>query len=469
VRTPVTVELRPLTGTSALGRVIAGADLTPAGLRLAEPATLTVQGLAVPPTVVALEYRGEAPGAAARLVIGPGTGDGTLAFSVAHFSGNVAVDVGSDANALFEKWSASRGGDTPDGRQAAAETRYAAADLAERNGRISAETADAIQARAMVEWMEAEADRLATDPELAKTAERGDPRDLDVIDAEISRILQVEHQLAVLGDETRTDGLVKVVETLQAYEAAIIDKVMDSQRIQDAASSGRVSDMGEVLDLIGVVLTLERRITLLGGEGSDVMVKVLKLLESLRTGLLASCAKAPLDPAIVLGLERMVQLLGGQGGSSIAEVLECAAPQGWLVEAADDYIAGSARLCAANPLDPDPVTGDAGVYVEANGGMPDDYPPDKVYELADGILLDFSGGTYEVTFTKGSAKSGTTYEFYGRFTLQLDADGLPRKGAGSGKGRIVHPSGDVEKLPDTLVITFSRIPEPDWCSEPMPE
>ncbi len=470
VRKPVTVELRPMAGGSTLGRVIAGVDLAPAGLRLAEPATLTAEGLDVAPTVVALEFAGQADGADARLVIGPAVGSRSLAFSVAHFSGNVAIDVGNDANALFEKWSAARGDDTTGGRQAAAETRYAAAALAERNGRISQETAREIQARAMAEWMRAEADRLEADPALAKLAESGDPRDLDVIDAEISRILQVEHQLAVLGDESPREGLVKVVEILQTYEAAIISKVIDSQRIQEAASSGLVSEMGEVVDLIGVVLSLERRIMLLGGEGSDVMAKVLKLLENLRTGLLASCAKAPLDPAIVLGLERMVQLLGGAGSASIADVIKCAAPQGWLVTAEDDYIAGSQRLCATNPLDPDPDIGGAGVYVESNGGMPDDWPPDKVYELADGILLDFSGGTYSVYFAKGTAKHGTIYEFNGRLTVQVDAAGLPLKGSGSGKGRILYPNGDVKNgVPDTLTITFSRIPEPAWCTEPIPE
>jgi hypothetical protein len=470
VRSPVTVELRPLTGTSGLGRVVAGVDLAPAGLRLAEPATLTVTGLVVPATVVGLEYRGAPAGADASLVIGPGTGDGSLAFSVAHFSGNVAVDVGSDATALYEKWVATRGDGTPESRQAAAETRYAAAELARRNRTISDETADGIQSRAKIDWMEAEADRLATDPSLTKLAESGDPRDLDVIGAEISRILEVEHKLAILGDENRSEGLAKVVETLQAYEAAIVSKVLDSQRIQDAATSGRVSEMGEIVDLISVVLTLERQITILGGEGSGVMVKVVKLIESLRSGLLASCAKAPLDPAIVLGLERMVLLLGGTASATLTKVLECAAPQGWLVKAEDNFIAGSTRLCAGNPLIPDPDLGFAAAHVETNGGMPDDFPPDKLYEIQPGIDLDFLSGIYETVFTKGTGRNGTTYEFHGRFTLVLDADGLPLKGSGTGKGRIIHPDGEVTNdVPDTLTITFSRIPEPSWCSEIVPE
>jgi hypothetical protein len=470
VRTPTTVELRPLSGTSALGRVVAGVDLGPAGLRLAIPATLTVTGLAVPSTVVALEYRGEAAGADARLVIGPGTADGSPTFSVAHFSGNVAVDVGADANALFDKWSAARGGDTPDGRQAAAETRYAAADLARRNGRISAETADGIQSRAKVEWMEAEADRLATDPALSKLAESGDPRDLDVIGTELGRILQIEHELAIQGDTSRTEAFAKVVDTLAAYEAAIVTKVVDSQGIQDASRSGLVSDMGEILDLATVVLTLEHSLQVLGAEDSGAGAKILKLLESMASGFLASCKEAPLDPAIVLGLDRLVQLLGGTASSTITQVLECTAPQGWLVEAEDNFIAGSARLCADDVVITNPGSEDAGIFVESGGGMPDDWPPDKMYVTKDGIRLEIWSGKYDVGFMKGTPKNGTYYEFRGRFTLQRDADGLPSKGSGTGKGRIVHPSGDVENdVPDSLTITFSRIPEPAYCAELPPQ
>ena len=480
VRTPVTVTLRPLSGDSALGRVVAGIDLAPAGLRLAEPATLTVTGIAVPPAVVALEYRGEAPGADAGLVIGPGTaagtGDGTgsLAFSVAHFSGNVAVDVGSDANTLYEKWSASRGGDTPEGRQAAAETRYAAAELARKSGRVSAETAADIQNRAMVEWLAAEADRLATNPELTRLAESGDPRDLDVIDEELGRILQVEHQLALIENDLPTDGLAKVVETLQAYEAAIIEKVFDSQRIQDAAASGRVSDMGEVIDTIGIVLTLERRLALLGANGAEVMAKVIKLLEKLRTGLLASCANAPLDPAIVLGLERTVLLLGGAAGASLADILKCTdeptptplTRTGWLVEASNTILAGSATLCGDDEAIMNPTTGDLGVFVEVNGGMPEDWPPDKVYEIQDGIRLDFAAALYDLYVARGTGRNATIYEFDGRLTLRLDASGRLMGGSGAGKGRILFPTGEVKNnVPDTLTFTVTAVREPTWCTE----
>ena len=89
VRESVTVELRTVAGGSTLGRVVAGVDMAPAGLRLAEPGTLTAEGVEIPPTVVALEFAGQADGADARLVIGPAFGAGSLSFSVAHFSGNL--------------------------------------------------------------------------------------------------------------------------------------------------------------------------------------------------------------------------------------------------------------------------------------------------------------------------------------------------------------------------------------------
>jgi len=91
-------------------------------------------------------------------------------------------------------------------------------------------------------------------------------------------------------------------------------------------------------------------------------------------------------------------------------------------------------------------------------------------ELQPGILFQFWDGTYQVYFTKGSAKNGTTYEVFGRFTLQLDADGLPKGGTGTGEARILHPNRDIDKdVPDSLTFTFSRGPEPAYCSDPVPQ
>ncbi len=186
VMDPVTVEIRPLTGSTELGQIVAGADFAPAGLQLLVPATFIVEEVDTPASLASFEYRGEASGADARLVIGPALDAGLVQFMVSHFSGNVAVDVGSNANQLFDKWSATRGDDTQTGRQAAAEARYAAADLAQRTSHISPETANGIKGRALDEWMSVEVDRLTNDPEFSKMVDSGDPRHLETLAAEVA-------------------------------------------------------------------------------------------------------------------------------------------------------------------------------------------------------------------------------------------------------------------------------------------
>jgi hypothetical protein len=44
---------------------------------------------------------------------------------------------------------------------------------------------------------------------------------------------------------------------------------------------------------------------------------------------------------------------------------------GWLLEAHDNFIAGTMRLCADDPVITDPHGEYAGAFVEANGGPPD--------------------------------------------------------------------------------------------------
>jgi hypothetical protein len=69
-------------------------------------------------------------------------------------------------------------------------------------------------------------------------------------------------------------------------------------------------------------------------------------------------------------------------------------------------------------------------------------------------------GTYYVYF----AKDDTYYEFNGSFDYEVDDDGVPTSGAGTGSGRIQHPNGDVESdVPDIIELSFGSIPEPAWC------
>lgn len=138
-----------------------------------------------------------------------------------------------------------------------------------------------------------------------------------------------------------------------------------------------------------------------------------------------------------------------------------AARSGWLVQASNTFLTGSARLCGDDPVILDRSLEEAGIFVEVNGG-PLDGTLDEPYEVDDGILLDFHLGKYDMYWVDGTARDGTVYEFRGTFTI-VDDNGTPVSGAGSGSGKISHPSGDSETRDDTITISFSPIPEPDWC------
>ncbi|HYO41729.1 MAG TPA: hypothetical protein VES19_00900 [Candidatus Limnocylindrales bacterium] len=353
VLSPVTMAIRPLHGTTELGPIVAGADLEPAGLRLLRPARLTIE---IPMTedapvgLATFDYRGDAATARARLVIGTAPEPGYVTLLVSHFSGSVVVDLGSGANELYDKWASAKGDDTPSGRQAAAEVRYAAADAAERSGRISTETAAGIRDRAAEDWITAERDRLATDPEMLATADGGRPEDLDALSAEIGRIIEFEARRAGAGDSSSAAPLAPVVEVLVRYENAITTKILNSEELGRKADSGRVSDAAEILDLMLLVAGVERQIQLLGGPEMAGLAKVFDLLGRLRAGLLRTCESAPVDPLLILGLSRMVQLLGAGSEISFDDIAGCAGLQPAPTDQAGNHrITGQITLDATTP------------------------------------------------------------------------------------------------------------------------
>ena len=326
VTSDVTVSIRPLHGSTELGTIIAGAELLPAGLRLLRPAMLTIESPAIGPGWAAFDYRGSAPGARARLAMAAYPEAEVVEMVIPHFSGSVAVDLGSNANSLYEKWAGTRGDDTPTGRQAAAEVRYSAATMAEQSGRVSPETAAGIRDRAASDWIAAERDRLATDPDMLALADGGRPADLDALSAEVGRIIEFEARRAAAGDDADLGSLAPAVDVLVRYETAITSKVLDSAEIGRAADSGRVSDIGEMLDLFQLIAGLDRQIQLLGGPETAGVAKMVDLLARVRSGLLRTCKDAPVDPALILGLERFLQLVGAAAspGLTFADIADCA-------------------------------------------------------------------------------------------------------------------------------------------------
>lgn len=322
VTTDVTIGIRPLHGTTELGTIVAGADLMPAGLRLLRPAELTIESPGIQAGWAAFDYRGDPSTATAHLVTDGYPEAEFVILLVPHFSGSVAVDLGKDAGSLYDKWATTRGDDTPTGRQAAAEVRYGAATMAEQSGRISPETANGIRDRATSDWIAAERDRLATDPEMVAIADGGRPEDVEALSAEVGRIIEFEARRAAVGDES--GNLAAVVDVLVRYETAITTKVLNSAELQAAADSGRVSDIGQILDLFQLIAGLDRQIQLLGGLETPGTAKMFDLLARVRTGLLRTCKEAPVDPLLILGLDRFVQLLGAGTDVSFADIADCA-------------------------------------------------------------------------------------------------------------------------------------------------
>ena len=287
---------------------------------------LWIESPDIPAGWAAFDYRGDPSTARGRLVMDGYPEAEFVSLLVPHFSGSVAVDLGSNAGALYEKWSGTKGDDTPTGRQAAAEVRYGAATMAEQAGRISPETSAGIRERATLEWIAAEGDRLANDPSMQAMAKGSRPQDIDTLSAEVGRVLEFEARRTAAGDESSLGAMEGIIDVMVRYETAITKNVLDSKAIKDAAKSGRVSDLEMFTELFRVVIGLDRQIQLLGGPETPSFAKIFDLLGVIRAGLLKSCKDAPLDPALILGLERQVQLLGGAPELSFNDILKCVGP-----------------------------------------------------------------------------------------------------------------------------------------------
>ena len=426
----VTIGIRPLHGSSELGTIVAGADLTPAGLRLLRPAQLTIEGPQIKAGWAALDYRGDPSTARARLVMGAYPEAGFATLFVSHFSGSVAVDLGSSANQLYDKWATTRGDDTPTGRQAAAEVRYAAANMAEQTGTISTDTAAGIRDRATAEWIAAERDRLATDPEMLATADGGRPEDIDVLSAEVGRIIDFEAKRTAAGDSSSLGNLAPVVDVLVRYESAITTKVLNSDALKNAADSGRVADVGQILDLFQLVIGLDRQIQLLGGLETPSLAKMFDLLGRVRSALLKTCKEAPVDPGLILGLERMVQLLGAGTEVSFADIAECA---GLMPRPTPQ--AGIHRITGQVTLD---ITERGGNHAHA------------VFEFF--ILEDVTGSLVFGPGSRGKAD----------WTLAVASEGCPTSGSSSGtictmNNEVVHELS--EQNPDSAGLPLFKEPD----------
>ncbi|MFN8622316.1 MAG: hypothetical protein U0869_16410 [Chloroflexota bacterium] len=310
------ITMRPVTGTTDLGPIVAGAAFEPAGTILGIPATLTITGVTPPDTAMAFDFRGSAGGATADASLPASGRDDTITMRVRHFSGNVAVDLGKNADQLWDQWIAIQSDTTPEGRVGAAETRYAAADAAQKAGRIGSETAASIKQRAVDEWTAAEHDRLLNDPKLTALTQGGKVQDFYRLQDEIARILALKD--AAEGDGTVKLDLVDVFTLSADYFNSLVTNLEQSPGWQKAASSGLVSDLDTMTEAMQIALGLARQLELLGSQGTEAVGVIGQMAGKWRTAYLDQCSKGtPVDVPTVLGIERQLQLLGVGAGQDV--------------------------------------------------------------------------------------------------------------------------------------------------------
>ena len=213
VRQPTVVSLRPLSSISFGGAtLLAGVDIEPSGLKLFVPAVLTIvpatHGSTTVPTV--LEYVGTADASTARIAAVTSTSSAAAyELVLTHFSGGIVTNLTPDTEtSLFDAFSASHSlPNTPEGRQARAETGLRTVKWAEDRGRMDHETATQRTADYEREWWEAEADRVRDDPALNTKIKNGDPADADTISAEIARMIEAAKRVQDAGGEASTTAI----------------------------------------------------------------------------------------------------------------------------------------------------------------------------------------------------------------------------------------------------------------------
>lgn len=138
----------------------------------------------------------------------------------------------------------------------------------------------------------------------------------------------------------------------------------------------------------------------------------------------------------------------------------------WLVVATNGYLEASGSVCAWEDILTAPDPEFFGLYLERD---PDSVTLEGTERVDNnGIHLQFDNGRYTASRFDGDiyVGIGTYWETSGTLTFERDAQGVIIGGGGTGQTRIIHESGDVERLPDTMTFTVSQFDEQTWCDEP---
>ena len=143
---------------------------------------------------------------------------------------------------------------------------------------------------------------------------------------------------------------------------------------------------------------------------------------------------------------------------------EVPADTAWLVTATTSKFTASTRLCPGDglmavPMDPEFT----GIFAEMNGGPPDSWNPNEMYQVDQGVLLDLGARQYSYTFDVGGITGDHWEVSRAKLTIVTDEAGRPRSGTGTGKLRVVYSTGDIAYSTDTTTFTIEPADPAPWC------
>lgn len=330
VETDTSVTIRPVTGTSDWGAIAAGADLEPHGLFLDLPAMLQISGASVPAATLPFWFGDpSAAGSAGEVVWDGRAGDGSVRIPIIHFSGTVEAALPNGVDSLWNIWGSAHSDASPEGRQAAAEARYAAAEYGVNTKKISYERGQEIQQEARSAWADAEKDRIAQSKQMRDIADNPTAENLARLQAMLQEDLTRSRQEMLLGqdDGSASPLEVAIMETLSTYVTNLANNVLGGADMQARIANGGLADLNAIAEISSRLIANARALVFLGADGGESTTQVavdavIRALKGIRDGLHAHCSTDFVSPALLAGFQQQLALLGGEA-STVADMFNC--------------------------------------------------------------------------------------------------------------------------------------------------
>lgn len=330
VETDTQVSIRPVTGTSDWGAIAAGADLEPHGLFLDLPAMLTIDGASVPDATLPFWFGDpSAVGNAGEVVWDERSDSNTVRIPIIHFSGSVEAALPNGADSLWTIWGGAHNDASPEGRQAAAEARYAAAEYGVNSRRISYERGQEIQQEARSAWADAERDRIAQSQQMRDIADNPTAENLAALQAMLQQDLTRTRQQMLLGQDDGTSSPLElaILDTLSTYVQNLANNVLNGADMQARIAQGALGDLNAIAEISSRLIGNARALVFLGLDGGESTTQlavdaVIRALKGIRDGLYAHCSTDYVSPALLAGFQQQLSLLGGEAGT-VADMFNC--------------------------------------------------------------------------------------------------------------------------------------------------